>query len=374
MQESSKVNVKLTSKDIRSYSINKSLQNKSIKSKLFITVFFTTMFIFTVSVMFSDPLIYDLRVKVLLISIPAYLFIMAVLYSPMLTTYIVNANNYKKSPLLQNSHLYIIMDEGIACTSSYGIYNLKWSEIRLIQEFKSCLAVSDILGKCFIIPKRCFDNVEHLNNFIRIIFSKIDRSKLKLSATKFSNFSPENEASTVINQSQTPMESDESEPFSEIKVLLNKKELLKINYKTYYTSPQGIILTALGLLFLISFIKMLIYGYIEFITLPISLFMGSIFTFLIPVSSFFKVSSQFKKSELFKNPYTYKFYSDYFTVSHPCGNNQILWSKLVKAKEQKSSIMLYTTTQEAYIIPKSAFQDKEEQLKLLKKVILEKVI
>lgn len=372
MQKSTNVNVKLTLKDIKGFSVSKALQGKSIKLKLFGVVFFTIMFIFLITVIASVPPIDDLSIRMLLITVAVYLFFMAILFGPILIIYLVESNNYKKSPILHHMNLYTLTDEGITLSSNSGVYNLKWSEISKVQELKPCFVITDILGKCYVIPKRCFDNEEHLNDYIRIMLSRINKSKFKLSAMKFNNFSPDYKKSTIISQTHLSTELNEPEPFSEIKVLYNKRELLRINYTIYYTSLPGIILSVLGLLFLSSFVKMLIYGYINFISLIIALFMGFNFTFLIPISFFIKTSIQFKKSDMMKNSYTYKFYSDYFIVNHPSNSNRILWSELVKATEQRSSILLYQTTQLAHIIPKNAFQNNEEQLNLLRKVISEK--
>lgn len=372
MQEGSKVSVKLTSRDIKDFNISKSLQGGFSMARLFIAAFFTVMSIFLIVLLLIVPPFDDLSINILLIIVAVYLFFMAILFSPILISYLANVNVYKKSPILHHLHLYTLTDEGITVSSSYGTYNLKWREINKIQGFKPCFAIFEALGKYYVIPKRCFDNDKHLNNFINIMFSKIDRSKLRFNNSKFNNFSPELEKVPAIDQNTVSEELNESEPFSEIKVLYNKKDLLRINYKIYYTRPPGIIITVIGLLFLLSFTRMLINGYIDFSVLIITLFIGLSFSSLIPFSLFINTSRQFKKSDLLKNPYIYKFYSDCFTVSHPSGSNRIPWGGLVKAIEQKSSILLYQTTQLAHIIPKSAFQDNVEQLNLLKKIISEK--
>lgn len=372
MQESSKVNVQLTSKDIKDFSISKSFQNKFSKTKFFFIGFITIMFIFLIFLSISVQPIDGVTIKLIFILIAAYLFFISIIFSPVIINYLSNIYNYKKSVLLQNLHCYNIVDNGIFFSSSREKYTFTWSEIRKIQELNPCFLIVDTSGKYYIIPKRCFDNAAHLNNFISIIFSKLERNKFKLTGSKFDKFSPESGNLVVLQENQVSMPEDTSEPFSETKFMLNKKELIKVNYKIYYANPLGIIVSILGMLFLTSFMRMILQGSIYLPSLLFALSLGTLFTIFIPVSIYINTSNRFKKSDMLKSPYIYKFYSDYFTINHPSGCGQVRWSDLVKAVEQKSSILFYVTTQTAHIIPKSVFQDNEEQLKLLRKVVSEK--
>lgn len=377
MNDNLKVNVILTSKDIKNFTSDKHLK------KLFTKLIFSLVIIIAMiipllplieaSLKQNDGQAVFLRISLSIIII----FVLAVNCLPILINYLFQKSKLKSNNQLNTLCCYEFIEEGMKILFSSGSLSISWAEINKIEESKHCFTIHTSPNKTFILPKRCFNNIEQLDIFKNLIADKIDNRNLKLKKYKVQNFSPDYVDTKAFESNVEENKSDTLPSLFEFRGILTKSELIKTNLRLYYTNPAGTIMTALGLFFIYSGAKSFINSsdYSLTYSSSINLFpfiFGFIFTIMMPFNIYRNTSKQFKKNSDVNNINIYRFYSDYFTVNHPKLNLRIAWNELSKIVNTKSSYIFFTTNKTLCVIPKRLFEDKQSELQILKDIISEK--
>ena len=284
---------------------------------------------------------------------------------PSFMLYLKQSSNFKRSKLLGLLQCFKIFEDRLEICSENGSFSLQWNDIYKVQELKPCIIIQSSPGKMFIIPRRCFCSQEQLELFISTLDSKVDKKKTKLKRYRLRNSMPDyGEIKVYENTSQAAeLQNEQGEPIVEIQFLLTKNEYKAINFRLYYTKPTGLIITAIGIILMVSAIRTLSLHQVN--SIP-PLLIGIIFTFLMPVMLYSNSIKRYEKDVALKKPYIYKFYEDYFIVEHPSGTSKIRFCDLVSVTEINTAFLFYVTTQIAHIIPKRVLEGREYELKTLK--------
>lgn len=370
MENNLKINVKLTLKDLKDYSFGKAFSRISAKINIILQCIVLCITIFGalfLSISYPQLEIFPFIIYIIIFELILILTFML----PFLLIYITQINNFKKSRLMGQLQCYEFTDYGAVIISGNGTFSFKWSDVYKIKEQKQCILILLSPYKNFIIPRRCFHSQEQLNMLNDIFISNVDKKKLKLKGYRMKTTMPDfGEVPTKKENVQATDQEDIIDPLLKVVFSLSRNELLKANFRLYYTTPVGVIMTVIGIISLFSYIvNTILKGYNP----PILLILGIIFVFLQPIIIYNFNNRQFAKDVTLKKEYTYTFYPEFFLVNHANGNARIDWSNLVKAVELKEQVLLFPTTQIAHIVPKKAFEDRKEDIGVLRKIIKEKV-
>ncbi|MFZ5987947.1 MAG: YcxB family protein [Bacillota bacterium] len=370
MGEDNKILIKYTLKDIRAMSFARSYSGIFNKILLFWLGFLILVCIAFVPIIVvasaEDPeFLFILPLLAL-----AILFFSGIFLLPGTMAYLIQRNNYKKSKLLGELQCYEFNEEAVRISSSSGSFSLIWNDIFKVQELKPGFLIYSSPVKVFIIPRRCFTSQEQLDKFRSVLSSRVDKKKLKLKRYHIGKNSPDFGEVLYTDPVEKTCEHHEDDLLLELNFSLIRKDILSTNFKLYYTSPGGLIITGIGVLSLYGYVRCLLtLGYNLFPILPL----GVLFTFFVPFLIYINSSKQFKEDTALQKSFTYKFYNDEYIVEHPSGINRIRWSDLVKAKETKTAFLLYISTQMIHVIPKRVFEQNKEGLNTLGKVIRDRV-
>lgn len=366
------INIKYTLKDLKDFSLAKTRTGILNKISLTISVLLT-IFIVLVTVVFIFILS---EVKWLLISVPLMILPIIITWGltllPGFMLYQKQQSDFKRSKLLGLLQCLKISEDRMDIYSENGSFSLQWNDVYKVQELKPCIIIQSSPGKIFIIPRRCFCNQEQLDLFINILDSKVDKKKTKLKRYKLRNSMPDYGEIKVYENTNKAMElkDEQGEPIIELQFSLSKNEYIAMNFWLYYTKPVGLIITVIGIILMVSSIRMFSLSEVNSIT---PLLMGIAFTFLMPVMLYSNSIKRFKRDAALQKPYTYKFYEDCFVVEHPSGTSRIRFGDLVKVTEIKTAVLFFVTTQIAHIIPKRVLKGREYEFKTLKDLAQRKV-
>jgi hypothetical protein len=294
--------------------------------------------------------------------------------APFLFLYLRHKTNFQKCKLLHNLNCVEVSNDRFTVKTLESSFSLPWEDIFKIEELKPCFMVYYSPYKINIIPRRCFVSQEQLDEFRNILRNNVQKKKLKLKSYKLKKSSPDfGEVVTAveINRTQENEWTDEGEnPEITIEYVPLKKDLLKINFKMYYSKPAGIILTLLGVFLLYRSVSVI--SVTGFLPVIFMLVLGMMFTIFTPLMLFVNTSRGFDKDPSLQKPFILKIYNNYYTLEHPSGTSRIEWSKLVKVVEQNSAFIFYISTQLYHMIPKSAIINSPESLLKLRNILNEK--
>ena len=156
--------------------------------------------------------------------------------------------------MLHNLNCVEVSNDKFAVRTLESSFSLLWEEIYKIEELKPCFLIYYSPVKINVIPRRCFISQEQLDEFLNILRNNVSKKKLKLKNYKLKKSLPdfgEVIKTDEITHAQENEWTDEGEkPEITIKYELLKKDLLRINFKMYYSKPADIILTLLGVFLL----------------------------------------------------------------------------------------------------------------------------
>lgn len=282
---------------------------------------------------------------------------------PYYLQYYTLKKSMKKNNFLKDPICYEFEEDKLSISSSKGNSSVLWRNIYKALELKPCFVIYTSPVKYLIIPRRCLADSEQLKLVFDTLTHNIDKKKLKLKhypLGKVSQAEPEDCSFQTINAVSNSLEET---PLLHLQVSFTKEEFIAINYKLYYSSPSGIIMTAIGILLIISYI---ITPISNGSNAYIRLFLGLFFTIFLPVILYFKMAKGFDKDASLKKEYIYSFYEDYYTIQNETTEHKIFWSDLFKAKELKKAFLLYETKYIAHILPKRIFKEDEVKMNILR--------
>lgn len=360
MNENFKITVELTSKDVKEFCFYKVYKSIFRKIYLAVTALITLSVFYGICILLPHMINSSERIMLILFTVLPLLFIIYINISPVLTLYMIHKTISHKG----NFQIYEFTDESINVSALNSRYNLRWHDVFMIQELKSCFLIYYSPQNFFIIPRRCLDNNELTNKFYNTLVSRIDKNKLKLKRHKIRNISTSHNDSSTISKNISPVEFNDSQSIGEISFSFLRHEISKSYYRIYYTRPPQILSTGIGVFFLFLFFKVLIYSNERFFGL---LVLGIFLIFAPHLAIHFNINKHFKKDIEVNNSYVYKFYTDYFSIKYPNRIKFIKWNDLIKVTELKSAFLLYESQQFVHILPKRAFENKEDLLEIFKK-------
>ena len=104
------------------------------------------------------------------------------------------------------------------------------------------------------------------------------------------------------------------------------------------------------------------------------IFVALLFTVVHPLQLYNRARKQVKNNEVFKLPLDYVLTDEGITLSQGEQNQSITWADVYQVKEYKSQILVYTGRVYAFVWPKSALAECEDEVKeLFKAHLSEKV-
>ena len=373
-----KIYVKYTLKDIWDFCITKvfgGLLRKILLIPFIILLALVSVFILVSFLLFSrDP-------ELLLVLVPELLFLVlfcaVIEFLPFLFTYLVYRNNFKKSKALQTMQCFDVSKDYLVISTEESSAALTWDEIYRIQEFSRCFFIYQSSAKIFILPKRCFESQEQLEEFRSILYGSVQSKKLNLKNYSLKYSSPDycdtEFAVKNIDSGKSVEENEDKEPEILLEVTLKKREYIKFNFIYYYTKPLGIVLTVIGLCLLVLGLMDIkkADSFVPSVACMLSLMFGVIFTLLFPIILFINSGRAYENDAIIKRPVLYKIYKDRYTVNESSNVQNVKWTKLVKVVVNKNAIFLFITTNIANIIPKRIFEGREEDLMKFENILKE---
>lgn len=361
-----KLYIKYTMKDIKACNFARVYSGALVKIKYFISLFLVLAALYAIlgtAYLFSDD-------GVLLFIVLAFVFLLIVItFLPGILLYLIYMNNSKDGGLISILQCFDILDDRIIITSNRGGFTLLWSDVHKVSELKPCFMIYSSPAKIFLIPRRCFENQEQLNLFIKILKDHVDRKKLKLKGYRLKKSMPDSgEPFNTEPTGQNGKDADSSgdNPILELKFSLIEKDLLSFNFWSYYTSPAGLIITGIGALILFGYVRNLV-EYER--NLLVALFLGLLFVFIFPLTIYLRIHKQFQKDSVFNKPFTYRFFEDYYQIDYSSGSSRHFWTDHVKIAESKTTFSFFITKQMVHLIPKKVLNEQANELLLLKSLV-----
>lgn len=148
-----------------------------------------------------------------------------------------------------------------------------------------------------------------------------------------------------------------------IKVKLGVRDLyhflLQYNYKSF-GGFLGVIISLLSLGYLIT-----TYQKHDLGTNIIFLLIGLLWTVIQPLLLLQKAVQQAAKNEAYKAALEYEFDNNGLKIHQGKDKVEVLWENIVRVKEDKKQILLFTSRIHACILPKEQFLEELQQLKIL---------
>jgi hypothetical protein len=99
------------------------------------------------------------------------------------------------------------------------------------------------------------------------------------------------------------------------------------------------------------------------------LFIGLVFSFVIPGSVYMQAKRNFNSNIRLKEPITYRFTNDMIYIYGESFKTEMTWDKLYVIKELNNWILIYSNKINAHVIPKDSFS--ESQLRGFREMVRE---
>lgn len=135
--------------------------------------------------------------------------------------------------------------------------------------------------------------------------------------------------------------------------------LLQYNYKSF-GGIFGLIISLLSLVYVIT-----TFGKHDMRTNIIFLFIGLLWTVIQPLLLLQKAAQQTTKNEAYKAALEYEFDSTGLKIYQGKEKAEVLWDNIVRVKEDRKQILLFTSRVHACILPKEQFVEELQQIKVL---------
>lgn len=146
-------------------------------------------------------------------------------------------------------------------------------------------------------------------------------------------------------------------------VKMNTKVLYNFLMSHTYSGPSGFLSHLIGIAILVLFFvtwgetdttKSMIYG-----------IFGVWFLLYLPVSLYSKAVKQIKLNPMYKKPLTYTVDEEGIATSQGEQRAQVTWDKLMKVRETKLSLLIYTGKNYCFVLPKEAMGEQYAAVKAL---------
>lgn len=159
----------------------------------------------------------------------------------------------------------------------------------------------------------------------------------------------------------------------QFEVTITGKDMFDYNMYHNYRHFQGIVSFLLGCVMLVvSGMSMCEKANISYIL--ITGFLGLFFTVITPLRILLRSYQQVKLTPFFRKPIQYTVTKDELTIEQDNDLANISMSDIVKAADTGKSIVLYITSNRAYILPKREIGEKMDELvAILKSSSIKKV-
>lgn len=135
--------------------------------------------------------------------------------------------------------------------------------------------------------------------------------------------------------------------------------LLQYNYKSF-GGIFGLIISLLSLMYVIT-----TFGKHDMRTNIIFLFIGLLWTVIQPLLLLQKAAQQTTKNEAYKAALEYEFDNTGLKIYQGKEKAEVLWENIVRVKEDRKQILLFTSRVHACILPKEQFVEELQQIKVL---------
>lgn len=112
------------------------------------------------------------------------------------------------------------------------------------------------------------------------------------------------------------------------------------------------------------------YGSVETMYTVLYVFLGVLFLIYMPVSLYLRAKRQILTSEVFKEPLHFTVTEEKIISSQKEQSAELLWEQVYKVVETKSSILVYSSRINAFVLPKSQIGD---QCEILRQIMMQKL-
>lgn len=366
MENSIKINVTYTLKDLKAYVYAKSYPG-TLGRMYYLILGFIIPILFTAVILAGAVLTGDTSLLITLpLTIISFTIFSLIVQAPFLLNYFTMKSNFNKSKLLNIPQCFEFDEDKLVLSSTNGTFSVLWKDIFKVKELKPCFVIYTSPIKYFLLPRRCINSADQLDLLRNIFKQKIEKRKLKLKKYPLGKISLDKDIQ-IYNEAAHNAQITEEEPsLLELHFSLTKEELLALNFRLFYTKPAGIIMTAAGILLLIAYIVPLFSNGSSSI---IRLLLGLFFTAYPPVILYIKIKKGFEKDAALQKVFTYKIYNDFFIVVSEVNEHKTLWSDVVKVTEITSAFMIFVTKYIAHVIPKRVFEEDEEKIIMFKRIL-----
>ena len=151
-------------------------------------------------------------------------------------------------------------------------------------------------------------------------------------------------------------------------VKMNTRVMYNFLMSHAYSGPSGFLSHIIGIVILVLFFTTL--GETDTTKSVIYGIFGVWFLIYLPVSLYSKAVKQVKLNPVYKKPLTYTVDEQGIATSQGEQEAMVTWDKLVKVRETKLSLLIYTGKSYCFVLPKEAMG---EQCATVKALIQEKI-
>jgi hypothetical protein len=366
MENSIKINVTYTLKDLKEYAYAKSYPG-TLGRMYYLILGFIIPILFITIILAGAVLTRDTSLLITLpLTIISFTIFSLIVQAPFLLNYFTMKSNFNKSKLLNVPQCFQFNEDKLVLSSSSGNFSVLWKDIFKVKELKPCFVIYTSPIKYFLLPRRCINSANQLELLRNMFKQKIEKRKLKLKKYPLGKISLDKDIKIYNEAAQSTQIAEEDQSLLELHFSLTKEELLAVNFRLFYTKPAGIIMTAAGILLLIGYIAPLFSNGSSPI---IRLLLGLFFTTYPPAIIYFKIKKGFEKDASLQKSFAYKIYNNFFIVVSEVNEHKILWSDVVKVEELKPAFMIFITKYIAHVIPKRVFEEDEEKIRMFKRIL-----
>ncbi len=415
MKEVLSLNVRITPKDLKEFSFAKYRSGILIIRFIYLLCIVITV-ILSAGMAIAVLMFEDTETKSFTVTAFSIMLVIAwMLYLiPPFSQYMRLLASHRKSSLLRVLQHYRIYGDRLESYSKDEKVALYWKDIYYVQELRPCFAIYPAPGMVVLIPRRCFESQDQLDLFISVLESEVSRKKVRLKKYRLRHSNPdryengmtegsrdtegcrdiagaetretgafreagadmghalngaENAQGTAGDENahgSAGTENTPEQPVLETEFSIGRDEYIRMRYRLYYTRPQGLVLTAVGVL-LAALSSM---GFILGTGKPWLALVPALVLLLYPaLALYFAGRKHFNMNMALQKPRTMKFYPDRFVVLHPSGVASIRYCDLVKIREEKAAFLLFVTDHLVHIIPKRVFDGREDDAKVLRDLL-----
>lgn len=149
----------------------------------------------------------------------------------------------------------------------------------------------------------------------------------------------------------------------EFDVKLEAKDMYRFNMYHTYHGFQGWLSIILGIV--ITALSIYTFGQIEIMYTFLYILFGIIFVIYNPVSLFFSSKKVVIKSNTLKHILHYTLTEEGLTIKVEEASATLGWKQIYRALSTKNNLLIYTSSRNAYVIPKRFIKEEYDNIRLL---------